>query len=191
VQAVDPAQPRAGIRHQRDRLLQQLLAAVLDQLPGAVGGRQDRCGRAGRVQQLKRLVDAGQIEQACAGQHHRALREGCQRLVRRGDHGIGATGDGMRRQRRVEAEVCAPGLVDDQRHGSPVRDGGDRLQVGQHAHVAGLDQEYRPQIRVVAQRAGHRGGRHLRGQSRFRVDLRPHPDRLQTGQHQPAEHRLV
>ena len=28
--------------------LQQLLAAVLDQLPSAVGGRQDRCGRAGR-----------------------------------------------------------------------------------------------------------------------------------------------
>ena len=57
------------------------------------------------------------------------------------------------RQRRVEAEVRAPGLVDDQRHRGRVRDGGDRLQVGQHADVAGLDQEHRPQIRVVAQRS--------------------------------------
>ena len=51
-----------------------------------------------------------------------------------------------RRQGGVEAEVRAPGLVDDQRHAGGMAERGDRLDVGEPADVAGLDQEHRPRV---------------------------------------------
>ena len=48
----------------------------------------------------------------------------------------------VRRKIGMEAEVGAPRLVDDQRHARRMGVACDRLDVRDHAHVAGLDQEH-------------------------------------------------
>ncbi|HKH16981.1 MAG TPA: hypothetical protein VKA57_05605 [Solirubrobacteraceae bacterium] len=115
-------------------------------------GEQQR-GGAGGAQQPQRTADRADVDPvAVADVQHRALGQRAGDLVRAGEHRVGALGQRGRRQRVVEAEVRAPGLVDDQRHARRVRDLGERRDVGRHAEVRRGHDERRPGIGRVAQR---------------------------------------
>ena len=73
-------------------------------------------GRAGRVGRLEGALQAVGVEPLGPRQHQGSLGVGGQRLVGARDEGVGAGGEGVRRQVRVEPEVRGPRLVDDQRH---------------------------------------------------------------------------
>ena len=91
----------------------------------------------------------------------------------------------------MEAEVGAPRLVDDQRHARRMGVACDRLDVRDHAHVAGLDQEHGASVRRRSQCLGHRVRADGGGKAAVRVDIGAYPDRLQARQHESGEQRLV
>ena len=77
-------------------------------------------GDVERTSRTARATASGSIRPVARDVQHRRLRERADDLVRRGQHRVGAERQGGRRQRRVEAEVRPPGLVDDQRHAGRV-----------------------------------------------------------------------
>ena len=95
-------------------------------------------------------------------QHEGRLGIGRQRLVSARHHGIGARSQGMRGEVRVEAEMCRPSGVDDERNAGVVRHTSVLAQVGERAHVRRLDEKDRPHVRV----SGDGGGDPLRSHAR-------------------------
>ena len=83
---------------------------------------------------------------AVADVQHRALRQRARDLVRARQHRVGALRQPARRQRLVEAEVRAPGLVDDQRHAGGVGHLGAAADVGRHPVVGRRDDERRARL---------------------------------------------
>ena len=78
---------------------------------------------------------ADQLCAACAEVQHRRLRQAADDLVRARDHEVGAEREGVCRQLLVEGHMCAPCLVDDQRHAVCVCNLGERAHVGDSAEV--------------------------------------------------------
>ena len=109
----------------------------------------------------------------------RALGEARQRLVGRGDQRIGPGLEGVRRQRRVEAEVGAPRLVDEQRDPRRSARGGDRRHVAQRADVVRLDEEDRRRrpVRRRSRPRPARAGSRARARSPGRRRAAPRPAR--------------
>ena len=104
---------------------------------------------------------------------------------------VGAAHEGVRRQRRVEAEVRRPGGVDQQRDAVRVcrrRDGG---QVAGRAHVGRVTDEDRPQVAVAVELPAHLPRGDAGRQPGGGVHVRAQPDRLQPGEHQAEQERAV
>ena len=135
-------------------------------------------GDARRVEGVEALPHPGEVEPSGSGEQVGALREAGERLVCGRDEGVGAKGERMRRERRVEAEVGAPGLVDEQRDARRVRQPGDRADVAHHAYEVRLHEEDRPRVRMRGQGRLDPGAGTAEGEAGLGVDVGPHPDRI-------------
>ena len=115
---------------------EQLLPPGGGETPGGVeGGRQQRV-RAGRLDQGDGPVDDVLVDLvAVAEVEDRRLGQAADDLVGAGEDEVGAAAKGALRQRRVEVEVGAPGLVDDQRDVARVGDFGELLDPSHGAEV--------------------------------------------------------
>lgn len=108
-----------------------------------------------------------------------------------GDHDVGAEMQRVVREVGMEAEVGGPGGIDDERHTvlvgrvSEPGDVADRADVGRVAH------DHRPGPRAGGERPAYGVGRHAPRQAGRLVDLGPHPDRREPGEHEAQQHRPV
>ena len=160
--------------------------------PGAVErARQQRAG-AGRLEQRDAAVDDLLVEQVpVAEMDDRRLRDAADDLVRARDHRVRAERQRRGRQRRVEGEVRAPGLVDDQRHATGVRDLGQPRHVGDRAEVGRRDDRRPGGARRRLQRPLERLRGDAVGDAELRVELGRHEGRPQAGDHQPVDRARV
>ena len=100
-------------------------------------------GASSARSRIARATAAASMRVAGADVQHRALRQRADDLVRARQHRVGAQRQRAGRQRLVEAEVRAPGLVDDQRHAAACATSAQRRDVGGHPVVGRRDDERR------------------------------------------------
>jgi hypothetical protein len=194
VEDVEPghlAQAGLGRGDRSQQAAAQFLAIPGQQRPGRVDAGHDRAGRAGGVRGLEGAVQPRGIQPAGPGQHQRALGVGGQRLVRAGHHRVRARGDRVRRQIRMETQVCRPRRVHQQRDARVVGRGGVGGQVACRADVGRVAEEHGAGGGMTGQRGPHRAHRNRAGQPGRRVQVRLDPDRPQAGQHQAEQQRPV
>jgi hypothetical protein len=118
---------------------------------------------------------------------HRRLRERADDLVRRRQNGVGAQVQRARRQVRVEAEVRAPGLVDDQRHARRMAHRRARLHVGGHPVVGRRDDEDAARRSGQLDRGLERLGRDPVRHPQLVLVLRRHVGRDAAREHEPVD----
>ena len=174
-QAGDRGDRRAGRGDRRQGLAEQLGPVDARLAPGRVERAGEQAAGAGRFDQADAAVDHGRVDPPAAAEvQHRRLGEAADDLVGGGGDEVGAAGERVGGQVRVEAQVRAPGLVDDQRHAAPVRDRGQGGDVGAGAEVGGGDDHRRdragglPRAPPPATPASARGRSPARGRARGR-----------------------
>ena len=124
-----------------------------------VDGRQ----RARRAQHGDHAAQPVGVDTGAAGEHDRGLRQTGQQLVHADHGGVGVGRQGVGRQRRREAQVSPPGLVDDERQAGGVRGGGQPRHVGAEAVVARRGDEDGAGPRVLFDRGREALERHVHG----------------------------
>ena len=106
------ARPRRG----GDRAVEQRLAVDGELAPGASSEAiSSELGLVERTSRTHRATSSASISPSGGDVQHRRLGEAADDLVGRGEHRVGAEAQRRLGQRRVKAEVRAPGAVDDQR----------------------------------------------------------------------------
>lgn len=160
--------------------------------PGRVERAREQAAGARGFDQADAAVDHGGIDPpARAEVQHRRLGQAADDLVGGGGDEVGAAGERVGRQRRVEVQVRPPGLVDDQRHTARVRHLGQRGDIGAGPEVGGGDDHRCDCARRRLEPGRQRLGRQAVRDPQLGVELggdegRPHP-----AQHQPVDHRGV
>ena len=191
VHARDLVEPQAGLVGDLDRARKQR-RTFERHLPArdVERGDQHEVGR-GRQEELVDGLETVELDAVPLHVQHRRLRHGAEHLVRRVDAHVGAGLHRRQRQRGVEVEVRAPGLVDEQRDVVLVRDRRDRLEVGRDAVVRRGDDVDRLDVGLALDRRAHRrrGDRVIHVQRL--VDLGLHPDGRGAGHDQAAHRALV
>ena len=91
----------------------------------------------------------------------------------------------------MEAEVGAPGLVDEERRAAIVRERRDGRDVRHDAHVGRLDEEDGPRVGRAVERLGDPPGRHAEGQAGRGVQVGANPDGLHAREDEAGEEGLV
>jgi hypothetical protein len=107
--------------------------------------------------------------------------------VRAGDDDVGAGGERVLGQARVEAQVRAPGLVDDEHDAAVVADLREPAHVSGGAEVGRAHDEGRGRAGCAVQRVGEVVGVHAVGDSQVLVDARHHERRLQAAEHEAVD----
>ena len=158
-------------------------------------GEQQR-RRARRAQQPHRPRRRGRCRSGrvvrVADVQHRALGQRAGDLVRARDHRVGALRQRGRRQRVVEAEVRAPGLVDDKRDAGGVRDVGERRRCRRPCRSRSARRRTRRARRAPRASARlERLGRHAVGDAALAVVLGRHEARQPAAQHEAVDDRRV
>ncbi len=142
---------RARRASRRRSSLEQRLAVDGELAAGGVERGHQQRARAGRADEPHGAGDGVGVDQrAVADEQHRRLGEAADDLVGRGEHRVGAEPQRRLGQRRVKAEVRAPGVVDDQRHPGRVGDLGAAGDVGGHPVVGRRDDERGAGVRAPA-----------------------------------------
>ena len=171
-----------GLEGEEDGL-HELGTTSLHQCPAGVDARQHRSGRARRVAGLEAPLQAVTVEALRAGAHQARLGVTGEELVDARDHRVGPERHGVRRQLRVVAEMCSPGLVHYHGHVAAVGDFDDACDVGERAEVVRLGDEHGAGIGIGRERGFDVFDGHSEGHARGGVDRRRQPTRLQVRQH--------
>jgi len=136
VEPRDPADLLPGALHPFDGLLEELRPANYRLPAGGVERGGEQGARARRLGQRDAAIDDIRVDVLLPAQvQDRGLREAAEQLVDRGEHQVCSALEGARRQLGGEAQVRAPGLVDDQRHTVGVRDLRQALHVRDGSEV--------------------------------------------------------
>ena len=135
--------------------------------------------------------EAFEVDPLAAGDDHGSLREAGDELVRAVDGGVGAGRHGVGRQGVAEAQVRAPGLVDDERHAGGVRRRRHALEVGADAVVVGGAREDGGRRRLLGGRDLDRPRRHTERDLPLGVHLRLDVVWHGAREHDAGEQRLV
>ena len=98
-------------------------------------------------------------------------------------HRIGPECHGVRRQLRMMAEMCSPGLVHYDGNVTAVSDFDDACDVGERAEIIRLGDEHGAGVGIGHERGFDVFDSHSEGHARGGVDRRRQPTRLQVCQH--------
>ncbi len=169
----------------------QLLAAQRHLPPPAVQTREDQHRRAGGAQQIRAHPQQRRRNQVTLQMEDGALFQTAAHLVDARHADVRARVHRPGRKIGMERQMRAPGLVHDQRPGTPVAHLGDRTEVRAAAVGRGARDQRTPCVRVGLEGPLEvLGGRGM-GEVAFGVPARLDPDRLDTGDDQPRHHGLV
>lgn len=176
-------------RHREQRFTLGLRAC-----PRRVERREQQAARAGARDDAERPPDPigrQPVRRVRRQMQHRRAVEAAEMLVRARHDEVGATGERIVGQRRTEAQVRTPRLVDDQRGIVPTADLREPGDVGADPEVRGRDDEHRADVRCGAELGVERGRLDAVGDAERAVELGHHGDRVEASDGDAVEDARV